>query len=391
MPSTEAGRAREPLFVRSFVLLAAANLLHGLSFNLFLHFPGFLTDLGANEVQIGQLYGLLGLTAIAIRPALGRRMDLQGRRPILLAGNALQLLGVALYLTLDSYGPWAYFVRMLHGAAEATLFTVLFTLAADIVPAGRRNEGLMLFGVSSMLPIALGGMVGDLVLAWAGYRELFLVALGFAVLGALACLPIREARPEAAPDGARTPSGGFWKVLRQRDLLPLWWISLVFASALAAVFTFLKTYTETRGLGSVGSFFAAYCTTAIGLRAFLGWLPDRIGVKRVLFPALLILALGFAALAGAETDAEVLVAGALCGVGHGYSFPLLFGLVVGRARDHERGSAMAILTSLVDAGYLVGPALGILIAQVGYSGAFRAVAIAVVIGTALFAWVDQRR
>ena len=67
-----------------------------------------------------------------------------------------------------------------------------------------------------------------------------------------------------------------------------------------------------------------------------GWLPDRVGPKRLLFPSLVTLAVGFLALAGADDERAVLLAGALCGAGHGYTFPLLFGMVVNRARKVQR-------------------------------------------------------
>jgi MFS family permease len=88
----------------------------------------------------------------------------------------------------------------------------------------------------------------------------------------------------------RHPS--FLASLTQRDLLPLWWITLVFNFALTAYFTFLRTYVDATGVGSVGAFFAAYASTAIALRVFAGWLPDRIGLKRALYPAMLTLAAG---------------------------------------------------------------------------------------------------
>ena len=66
------------------------------------------------------------------------------------------------------------------------------------------------------------------------------------------------------------------------------------------------------------------------------------------------LTLGFVMLALAADPTDVAVAGALCGAGHGYTFPILFGMVVTRARDAERGAAMSIFTALFDAGVLVG-------------------------------------
>ena len=40
-----------PLLTRAFVLVSLANLTQALAFNLFLHFPAFLHDLGAGETR----------------------------------------------------------------------------------------------------------------------------------------------------------------------------------------------------------------------------------------------------------------------------------------------------------------------------------------------------
>ena len=41
------------LFTRPFLLCFAANLVQGIAFNLFLHFPGFLKQLGSNDAIMG--------------------------------------------------------------------------------------------------------------------------------------------------------------------------------------------------------------------------------------------------------------------------------------------------------------------------------------------------
>ena len=65
--------------------------------------------------------------------------------------------------TVEALGPWIYTVRVLHGFAEAMLFTALFTYAADHVPRSRRTQGLAFFGVSGILPMALGGIIGGAI------------------------------------------------------------------------------------------------------------------------------------------------------------------------------------------------------------------------------------
>jgi MFS family permease len=377
------------LISRPFAMCFAANLLQGLAFSLFLHFPGYLLQLGADEAQIGLISGLTAIAAIAVRPPVGRAMDRRGRRVVILWGGALNVLAVGLYLTVHSIGAWIYVVRILHGLAEALLFSSLFTYAADFVPADRRTQGLALFGVSGMLPMSLGGLLGDQLLSRWEYSALFLVSLGLAALSLLCSIPLAD-RPRTSAE--EEPSRGITAALVQRDLRPLWLIGTVFSIAITVFFVFIKTFVEETGIGSVGLFFTTYTASALVLRVFFGWLPDRYGPKRVLLPALLAQVTGFLLMAAASTAFDVGVAGALCGIGHGYTFPILFGLVVTRARDADRGSAMAIFTALFDLGVLVGgPCFGLVIQQGGYSVMFRSAAAFTTVGSLVFFLWDGRR
>ncbi|HLA66470.1 MAG TPA: MFS transporter [Acidimicrobiia bacterium] len=370
------------LLTPRFLLAWAVSFFSGLAFFLFVHFPGFLADLGATEVQIGVVVGVTAFAALLIRPSIGRELDRRGRRPMILAGNAAHVIALSLYLTVHSFGPWLFAVRILHGFAEALVFASLFTYAADIVPDDRRTQGLALFGVSGMLPIAVGGVLGDFVLGRWSFTALFLTSLALGGIALILSLPLVESVTPAGRDAAVS----FSRPLVQRDLLPIWWMTFVFSFSLTAYFAFLRTFVDETGIGSVGAFFGAYASAAILLRIFFGWLPDRVGQKRVLYPAMVAFAAGFLALAAAHSIVLVVVAGALCGTGHGYSFPILYAISFGRARRGDRGSASAIYTGLFDAGTLVGgPVLGSLITLVGYSTMFVIAAAWVTAGSLTFA------
>jgi MFS family permease len=384
----------EPLLTRPFVACFVANLAQGISFNLFLHFPGFLKELGSSEVEIGLVTSSTALAAVAVRPWVGRSMDARGRRPLILAGGALNVLVCALYLTIHGVGPWVLAIRVAHGLAEALMFAALFTYAADHVPASRRTEGLALFGVSGMLPISLGGLLGDALLARFDYAAIFAAATGFAVVAIFLSLPLHDS--PRSPAG-REPSRSFGAVAVQRDLLPMWLIGTAFSLALAAVFVFIKPFVLATGLGTVGLFFTSYTGVALVLRLFFAWLPDRVGPKRLLFPALGTLVLGFLLLAGAQNPRDVLLAGACCGAGHGYTFPILFGMVVTRAREAERGAVLSIFTALFDAGVLVGgPFFGWmhgreLFGLTGYVLVYVAAAAILAAGALAYALLDRGR
>jgi len=379
---------KDPLFTKAFALCAFANALQAVAFNLFLHLPGFLEELGASPLLIGWMFSLPALVAILARPAIGTRMDRSGRRSLILAGNVLNVVVVSLYLGVDSIGPALYAIRIVHGFSEAVLFTVFFTYAADIVPSSRLTEGLAIFGVSGMLPMSLAGVLGDWLLARADYTALFATALGFSMAALLFSLPLREI--ERPPGAGPAEPRGFLAAVVDPRLRPIWWISTVFFVALAAIFVFLKTFVIARGVGSVGGFFSAYTAVAIFLRVALGWLPDRVGPKRVLVPSIVALALGFAALARAQSDFDVMLAGMLCGLGHGYTFPILFGLVVRRTRMDDRGSAIAIYTGMADVGMVVGgPAFGWMLERWNYGVLYAVGAGVLLAGIVIFLFLDR--
>jgi MFS family permease len=377
----------ERLFTRAFVAVFAANAFQELAWSLFLHFPGYLHELGADEIQIGILVGVTAIASIAVRPWIGAAMDLRGRRQVIIAGNILHVAVLALYLTVTTLGPWIYIVRILHGLASAMLFTSLFTYAADVVPASRRTQGIAIFGISGLMPIGLGGVLGDLILSGGDFTTLFITASALAGGALLMALPLRDVPSTDSAEKRR----GFWASLGQRDLRPLWLAALVFSLSLATFFTFLKTFVIETGIGSVGLFFAVYTGTAVGLRMIAADLPDRIGHKRVMFPAFGALAAGFLVLSQADGATDMAIAGLLSGIGHGYVFPIMFGMVVTRARASERGSASAIFTAVFDVGTLVGgPLFGLAIRLGDYRAMWLLAAGLVVTGAATFAWWDGR-
>lgn len=383
---------RDRLVTPPFVVASLAHFLHALAYYLFLSLPGFLRGLGASEVTIGALVGAAAAAAIVGRPPLGRVMDTRGRKVVMLVGGALATGVCASYLLVDRLGPLLVGLRLLHGMAEAMLFASLFAFAADIVPESRRIEGIALFGVSGMLPISIGSVVGDQILKRgpdlaSGYRTLFLTSAALAGAALLLSLPLKEAARARGGEPAR----GMLAAIRQRDLVPLWVGGVVFATCLAAPFTFFATFVMTEPIATAGLFFSCYSIAAITLRIFAGKLPEKLGAKRVLLPAMGLVAAGLAVLVVARSPLAVAFAGVLSGMGHGYTFPIQLGLLVSRARPSERGAALAIFTALFDAGSMLGnPLFGHLVPAIGYRAMFGTSAAMMVVGTAVFAWMDRR-
>lgn len=144
---------------------------------------------------------------IAVLPLIGRLSDLVDRRRILLwclvifvVGSAVTAAAVELPVMVGG--------RFLQGLGGGGLVPATLALVADLWPPGRRGMPLGVVGAVQELGSVLGPLLGALVLAVAGWREIFWlnVVLGLACLAAIALLPGQPARPPTTsrPD---TPGG----------------------------------------------------------------------------------------------------------------------------------------------------------------------------------------
>lgn len=359
---------QQPIWTRSFVLAFAGHFAFSLGLWTYVHLPGYLEALGGGHAEVGLIMGILSVSAIVSRPTIGRLMDTRGRRPVVLGGAAINLLAVCGYLTVDSIGPWVYLIRIVHGVGVAALFSVFFTIAADVVPKSRRTEGIAIFGVSGLLPLSLGGLLGDAVLARWTYSELFAITAVISAVAAVLCTRIPETRKPQASNGER-PS--LLRLFLNKDLFPLWVLTFGFTCGIMSYFTFLKTYIAHAQVGSVGLFFFAYSAAAVILRLFFSWIPRRLGLKRTMVPTLISLVVGILLLAFAKSSSTVAIAGVLCGLGHAYVFPIISALVVTRAAEQHRGLAITLFTALFDLGAVVGaPLFGWIIERSSYQTMF---------------------
>ncbi len=373
-------------FGPNFGKLFAAALLQEMSFFLLVNFPGYLETLGITESVIGILYAAGAVLALVFRPALGRILDLTHRRTVLLVTGALNAAVVLALAFTSVWGPLLWVLFLSQRVLQIALFTTMLTYAADAIPVERRTQGLALFGLSGLLPIALGGVVGDLVIDAFGYSGLFVLAsatslTSWLLVWRLPLLPILGHRPRR----------GFWAALAQRNLLPLWWVTLTFSMGMETIFTFTRTYVADRGIGSTGLFFGVYGISAAATRILGGRHYDRVPQRPLVVGALLAYGAGLALMATAVNVAMVVAAGICAGLAHGALFPILTSQVVRRARTAERGSAMSIFTSIFDIALLVSaPAVGGLIDGFNYGVAFSGVALVLGIGAVVYAVWDRR-
>jgi MFS family permease len=331
------------LLTRAFVLLVVAHFLQALGYASLLLLPPYLQHLGASRTEIGTIGALGAAAGVATRPLVGWALDAWGRKPTIVAGTLMAVAGMVLIGWVDRMGPTIYLARIVFGIGAGTLFAGYFTLAADIVPAGRRTEGLALFGISGLVPLFVNPLSDRIGVATADLRW-FLPLMGAVILlslGALLALP-RSAGSAAAKPSARAAL----RALRKRPLWPVWLATFAFSALVAVFMTFAAVTAERRGVSHAATLWLGYGVGAIGVRLVGARLPDRIGPANLVAPAFAAYVVGMLLAAQAETLDGFVVAALFAGVGHGYCFPVLTSQVVSRTPVPVRGSALALFTAL---------------------------------------------
>ena len=373
-------------FGPNFSRVFTAALLQELSFALLIHIPGYLSELGATEGLIGLLYASSAVVSLLFRPWLGRILDLTHRRTVLLISAVINMAVVIGLSTTSEWGPYLWALFLVQRTIQIALFTTMLTYGADSIPMERRTQGLAIFGLSGLLPIAGGGYAGDLLISNIGYDGLFYAAtavlfISWLIVWTLPVLPVRGHQPRRS----------FWAAFAQRNLLPLWLATLLFSIGLETLFTFTRTFVDDRKVGTAGLFFAIYGVTAAATRIAGGRWYDRVPHRPLVVGSIAAYGVGLAFMGLAQNVALLAIAAIVTGTAHGAAFPILSSEVINRARVSERGSAMATFTSIFDLALLAGaPAVGFLIEGFDYLVAFIVAGVVLCLGSIVYRFWDQR-
>lgn len=347
--------APPPLVTRAFILLVVGHFLQGLGFASMLQLPLYLEHLGSTRQSIGTVMSVASIGGLALRPAVGWALDAFGRRLILYIGTLLVVMGMLLIGLVTQEGWLLYLDRILIGVGTGALFTAYFAFAADLIPESRRTEGIALFGISGLLPMAVNPLIGALDLPPSALRWVFPILGGIVALSLLVIMKLPEPpkAPRVGPPGLRP----VLRALVRPPLWPVWLASAAFSGLVALFMTFATVAARQRGVSEPTVIWLTYTAGAISVRLVGARLPDRVGPANIVAPALGCYALACLLTAGSETSAGFALAGGLAGLGHGYCFPVLTSQVVTRSPAHLRGSALAGFTALWEMSTLILPPL----------------------------------
>ncbi|MGO1182286.1 MAG: MFS transporter [Micrococcaceae bacterium] len=381
------------LFGRSYLLANGVQLGISVVFiSLMTYMALYAVRLFAvSETAAGFAASSFILGAAVVRLALGKFIDLIGRRRMLLIALVVFLGCCLLYPVALSY-PALLGVRLLHGAAFGTASTAITAVAIALIPPARRSEGLGYFGLSATIATAVGPLVAVPMSLYLDPVWMFAFVAGIAAL-TLVCLLLMRV-PERAVTAAERAS--VWRI-RARDLidpqaLPVSLVVLLCSGGYSMIMTYLTPFLVLQDQALAATvFFVLFAVTMMLVRLVAGRLQDTRGDNAVIPVTILSFAAALVLLALSQQWWAVVVSAVLAGIGFGGLLPCLQVVGVNRVT----GDRVAIATSthylMLDGGIAIGPVvLGPLIVLTGYPGLFLAGAVLAVLGVVVYWWVHGR-
>ena len=369
------------LYSPSFITMAFSNLFTVSSFGTFFLFPLFITSYGGSKSDIGVIMGVFALSSVLCRPWISDMIDRIGRKRSYTIGCIIMSILPLTYLlfrgSLSHFYLFLILVRILHGVGLAICFTASFTYIADIVPEGRLNEGIGMFGITGLTGLAIGPVIGEIIIQEFGFSIFFVAATGMATIGLILHLPLSESFEHDSHDFSQS----FFSVLIKRKMLMLALLAFLFGFGLAASGSFVSPFAKEQDLAFISLYYISYSSAAVLTRLLGGRLADRIGEDRIIPYAITLTGGGLLVLMLLGGNAVLALSGLMSGCGHGFLFPCLNSLAIRNEPINIRGKITGVFTGGIDAGAFAGSIiLGYIGEWAGFPALFFAAGLALLTG-----------
>ena len=372
------------LWSKDFIALVMTNGLLFASFHFLLPtLPMYADHLGATGTEIGLIGGIFGFSAIFIRLFTDIGVRVLGKKNSLYAGLFLSILATMSYFIFDSIDA-IILARVVHGFGFGLSTTFATAIAADVIPAARRGEGVGYLGLGSTAAMALAPALGLSMLLDLGPGVLFtfLAVMSLLAIGTAKVCSETETVP-ALPVPA-VHSSVHNRLFEAGTGVPAV-LTILFGAAYGSVNTFIAMLANETGIGHAGLFFVIGTLFIFISRPFGGRLFDRKGPFFVILPGSIFFIVALVLIFMAMSLPLLLLASVFYGLGGGLLLPALMTWMLNLVRADRRSAAGATFYNMLDIGTSSGLILlGSLAGSIGYAAMYRYVAVIMVVFVLFF-------
>jgi predicted MFS family arabinose efflux permease len=364
----------------NFALFFAFYLLTPL-LPLYLH-----ETFGATKDVIGFVLSGYTLVALLFRPFSGFLVDTFPRKTVLLVAFSMFAIFFAGYLVATSLLLFTI-LRTLHGGPFGAVTVANSTVAIDVLPSSRRNEGIGYYGLSNNLAMAISPTFALFIYTQThNFQLLFWLSFAIATFGLVVDSTIKMDKPRQTSAVQRPMTMSL-----DRFFLKKGWLIGVNMIFFGFCFGVLSNYLAIYGkqvlhmTGGTGTWFML-CAVGLMLSRLQGGKALRQGrLTHNAAEGMVISLIGYTLFIAIPNHIGYYGSAILIGLGNGHLWPAFQNMIINVAHHHERGTANSTILVSWDVGMGLGILIGGVIAELfSYTAAFWTVAIVNLIGVVLY-------
>ena len=354
---------------------------------------------GATKDVIGLVLSGYTIVALLFRPFSGFFVDSFPRKMVLLIAYSAFAIFFAGYLAASSLLLFTI-VRTLHGGPFGAVTVANSTVAIDVLPSSRRNEGIGYYGLSNNLAMAISPTFALFVYSEThNFQLLFWLAFAVALFGLIVDSTVTLNKVSSSKFQVSSSP-----LRLDRFFLKSGWLIGVNMVFFGFCFGVLSNYLAIYGkqvLGMTGGTGAWFMLCSIGLilSRLQGGKALREGkLTQNAAEGMVISLVGYTLFILMPTLSSLFPlpsyilhligyygSALLIGLGNGHLWPAFQNMMISVAHHNERGTANSTILVSWDCGMGLGILVGGVIAELlGYSAAFWTVAIINLAGVTLY-------
>lgn len=385
--------SKDKLWTKDFIFASVVNFALMLSMYLLLVTMATysIQEYDASVSMAGLVASVFVIGSLVGRLIGGRQIAEAGSKKILMTGTVLVLIFTVLYFIPAGIYP-LLLLRFLHGVGLGLATTATGTIVAQVIPPSRNGEGIGYFSMSVVMATAIGPLIGVIMVASAGFNSIFIFSSVMACISLLLSLALKIPKVQP-PEEAAKKKGFRLDDFYEGRALPVSMAMFVLAFAYSGILSFVTGYAAVINLVEAGSFFfLAYAVSILLSRPVTGPLMDRRGANIVVYPALMLFAVGMLMLSMANTAWVFLIAAVLIGLGYGNFQSITQALAIKVTPPHRMGLANSTYFIALDLGLGIGPfILGYIVPLSGYRGMYMALVLVILSGIVVYHFMHGRR
>lgn len=352
---------KERIWTRNFLIVCLSSFFMFLTFYILATaFPLYVKEsLNGNQQQMGLAITIYVIGGVLIRPFSGQWVDKFGKKKMAVIGLIFFLIACIGYFGAKGIVLFLI-IRFIHGMSYAVASTATSTIASSIIPHSRQGEGIGYFSMFMSIAMVIGPALGLFLWKDENINVLLLGVCVIAALSLLFTLGIRmpkekDTLKETVKEPVKMRKGLRWSDVIEPKALPISIVGFFVAFSYSSLSGFIASFTEEIHQSQLaGYFFVAFAIMIVLFRPVIGKVFDKYNEHVLIYPGILIFAVGLLSLSQAQSGVMLMASGIIMGVGYGALMPCFQTLALKLASKERRGSANGTFFLLFDLGYGAG-------------------------------------